>query len=236
MRSVLTSAAPAISKTRGTAAIRLRRLSRAASSRRASTRAWRSAAAGAAGRAGVGCWLRRALVVGGRRRAGVAGVVPAAAGTGGGGTAPEAAGAGKRRPAGSRAADGELLGGLGPQRLRPGSAMLRAASEAGVCGSAGRALRTAHADRDNGVPTRRRPTPEGAGRKGPAPEPGVAEAAGSGVARGGLVRLARGGHHTGVIPVTRLASPRFRNVTGHMADARVIKLGGHDQRPGRARC
>jgi hypothetical protein len=41
-------------------------------------------------------------------------------------------------------------------------------------------------------------------------------------------RSTEGRHHDGVIPVPPLALTTARRITGHMADARVIKVGSHN--------
>ena len=41
-------------------------------------------------------------------------------------------------------------------------------------------------------------------------------------------RSTEGRHHDGVIPVPPLTLTTARSITGHMADARVIKVGSHD--------
>lgn len=41
-------------------------------------------------------------------------------------------------------------------------------------------------------------------------------------------RSTKGRHHEGVIPVPPLALTAARSITGHMADARVIKVGRHN--------
>jgi hypothetical protein len=44
----------------------------------------------------------------------------------------------------------------------------------------------------------------------------------------GNFRSTEGRHHEGVIPVAPLALTTVRSITGHMADARVIKVGRHN--------
>lgn len=48
------------------------------------------------------------------------------------------------------------------------------------------------------------------------------------LAGAGDFRSTEGRHHEGVIPVPPLALTTARSITGHMADARVIKVGRHN--------
>lgn len=48
------------------------------------------------------------------------------------------------------------------------------------------------------------------------------------LAGAGCFRSTEGRHHEGVIPVPPLALSTARSITGHMADARVIKVGSHN--------
>lgn len=48
------------------------------------------------------------------------------------------------------------------------------------------------------------------------------------LALAGDLRSTEGRHHEGVIPVPPLALTTARSITGHMADARVIKVGSRN--------